>query len=421
MDIIILIVLSVVSMLLCSFLTKVTKVPAVIYLMVIGILLGSYVLDIAKFLPHLAIYSALAIVILFLVSGFGLNVEAIKSSGAKTFGLSSIPAIGEGLIVGVITWIILTIIPVFDQPSINFAAVVAIMLIFAMSSPAIIIPFNMAGKGRGINASIFDELTVASVIDNFIPIPIVLVFLNVAYAVEGGSGIAVGSILIQTVLIVIAILITFIVSYFIGKLTAMANSLIKNPMVMATSVTVLTIVIFFVTGPIGASLGIIIGFGIGMGYNVATPPEIRFPVLGASQKLYGLGMMPIVFIYVGTQIQVDQLFKVTTVVAFALATLCGIFCKGFIAKKFLLKRGSSKAEGDYAAYGFAAKGIILINISLVIGTGLTANGLDYILQMMYMLAAISIIISVPYSSVNLGKQLDVLEAEQNAGLGADQK
>lgn len=412
MDIIILIILSVVAILACGALSKATKVPAVIFLMLIGVIMGSYVLDIASKLPHMASYSTLAIVILFLVSGFGLNVEAIKASGAKTFGLSSLPAIGEGLIVGILTWIILSIIPVFDEPSINFAAVVAIMLVFAMSSPAIIIPFNMQGKGRGIKASVFDELTVASVLDNFIPIPIVLVFLNVAYAIEGGSGINVVAILLQTVLIIVAIIVTFIVSYLLGKLVALCNKVVKNPMVMAIITVVFTIVLFFVTGPIGASLGIIIGFGIGMGYNVATPAEIKFPVLGQAQKLYGLGMMPIVFIYVGTQIQVDQLLRPATVVAFAITTVLGIFFKGFIGKKFLVKNGSSKAEGDYAAYGFAAKGIILINISLVIGTGLTNNGLDYILQMMYMLAAISIIISVPYSSIKLGKQLDVLENDE---------
>ncbi len=411
MDIIILIILAVISMLTCSFLAKVTKVPAVIYLMLIGVVMGSYALDIAHYLPHMALYSAFAIVILFLVSGYGLNVDAVKTSGKKTLVLSSVPAIGEGLIVGALTWVILTILPVFDEPSINFAAVVAIMLVFAMSSPAIIIPFNMQGKGRNIKASIFDELTVASVIDNFIPFPICLVFLTVAFAAESGAGINIVSIIIQSIFIIGAILITFFISYYIGKLFAKVVSSVTNPMIISVAAIVLTLILFLGTGPIGASLGIIIGFGLGMGYNVSAKPEIKFPTLGVSQKIYGLGLMPIVFIYVGTQIQVDQLLRPVTVLAFAIVTLLGIFTKGFIARKALSKYGSSKAEGDYAAYGFAAKGIILINISLVIGTALTNNGLDYILQMMYMLAAISIIISVPYSSIKLGKQLDVLENE----------
>lgn len=412
MDIIVLIIISVVAMLACTALAKVTKVPAVIFLMLIGILMGSYVLDVASKLPHMALYSTLAIVILFLVSGFGLNVEAIKSSGKKTFGLSSIPALGEGIIAGIATWILLSIIPVFDEPSINFAAVIAIMLVFAMSSPAIIIPFNMQGKNRNIKASIFDELTVASVLDNFIPLPIVLVFLNVAYSIEGGSGVNVGAIVTQTLVIVVAIIVTFIVSYLLGKLVAKLNSVIDNPIALAFIAITFTILLFFVSGPIGASLGIIIGFGIGMGYNVASDDSIKFPVLGFSQKIYGLGLMPIVFIYVGTQIQVDQLLRISTLITFTLVTLIGIFTKGFIARKFLHKNGSSNAEGDYAAYGFAAKGIILINLSLVIASGLTNNGLDYILQMMYMLAAISIIISIPYSSIKLEKQLDILENNQ---------
>lgn len=419
MDIFILIILSALSMIVCTKICKLIKVPAVILYMLIGILIGSYALDVAKFLPHIGIYSTLAIVVLFLISGYGLNVEGIKKSGKKTFGLSSLPAIGEGLIVGILAFIVLSIIPVFDVTavnSINFSAVIAVMLIFAMSSPAIIIPFNMQGKQRGINASIFDELTVASVVDNFIPIPIALLFLNIAYAVAGGTEIKIIAILLQTVGIIIAIIVTFIVCLFIGKLVSIAVKKITNIWIVSFMILFITISLFFISGPIGASLGIIIGFGIGMGYNVATPQEIKFSVLGATQKIYGLGMMPIVFIYVGTQIQIDQLFRVSTILAFTIITILGIFVKGLIGKKFLQKFGSSQEECDYAAYGFAAKGIILINISLVIGTGLTNNGLDYILQMMYMLAAVSIIISIPYSSIKLEKQLDVLEANQKEGV-----
>lgn len=412
MDIIILVVLSAVAMLAFGPLAKVTKVPAVIYFMLLGVIIGSYGLNLVQYLPNIALYSAIAIVILFLVSGYGLNVPAIKASGKRTFMLSSLPAIGEGLIAGVIAVIILNVIPVFDEPSINAAAVIAIMLIFAMSSPAIIIPFNMQGKGRGIKSPAFDELTVASVLDNFIPIPICLIFLTVGYSISNGEGINVGSILIQTVVMVVAILITFVVSYLIGKVFALVTKSITNALALAIIGVVLTIIMFFVTGPIGASLGIIIGFGIGVGYNVSAVQEVKMPMLGASQKIYGLFLMPMVFIYVGTQIQVDQLLRVSTVVAFALVTVIAIFIKGFIAKKYLTKNGYTQADADYVSYGFAAKGIILINISLVIGSGLTNNGLDYILQMMYMLAAISIIISVPYSSVKLGKQLDVLEETQ---------
>lgn len=412
MELIILIILSVVSMLICSTLAKYTKVPAIMYLMLIGVLMGSYALDVVKYLPHLALYSSLAIVILFLVSGYGIDVEAVKSSGKKTIGLSSFPVIGEGLILGCITWVMLSIFPVFDQPSINFPAVVVVMLIFAMSAPAIVIPFNLQGKARGIKAGIFDELTVASVIDNFIPFPLMVVFLNVAYALESGNGVKVGPILIQSLSAVVIIIVTFIVSLYIGKIFTKAINGINNVIITAILMIGLTFVMYFVTGPIGASFGIVIGFGIGMGYNLASPTEKKLPVLGISQKIYGLGLMPIVFIFVGSQIQIDQLVKPVTVITFAIATVLGIFFKGTIAKKYLVKNGSSKAEATYAANGFAAKGIILINISLVLSKGLIANDLDYILQMMYMLAAISIIISVPYSSVKLAKQLDVLEQEK---------
>lgn len=238
-----------------------------------------------------------------------------------------------------------------------------------------------------------------------------LVFLNIAYSIEGGGGVDIVSILIQTLTMTLSIIITFIVSFYIGKLFAKLVEKISNPIIVSALAIILTLILFLGSGPIGASFGIIIGFGIGMGYNVAAKPETKISTLGISQKIYGFGLLPIVFIYVGTQIQIDQLFRPITVIAFAIVTCLSIFTKGFLAHKTLGKFGSSKAEQDYASYGFAAKGIILINISLVIGTGLTSNGLDYILQMMYMLAAISIIISIPYSSIKLGKQLDVLEDE----------
>lgn len=409
MDIFILIILSAVAMLGLGPVSKATKVPVVIYFMILGVIIGSYGLNLVQYLPSISVYSSVAIVILFLVSGYGLNVPAIKTSGKRTFALSSLPAIGEGLLAGVIAWVVLTIIPVFDEPSINMAAVVAIMLVFAMSSPAIIIPFNMQGKGRGINSPAFDELTVASVLDNFIPFPICLVLLNLAYAIESGDGVNILAIIVQSAILIIAIVVAFIITYLIGKGVAKATGKINNSMTVAIIATLITVLVYFITGPIGASLGIIMGFGIGVGYNVSAKQEIKMPMLGASQKIYGLLLMPMVFIYVGTQIQIDQLLRPATVIAFTIITIIAIFLKGFVAKAYLTRNGYSKEEGQYVAYGFAAKGIILINISLVIGVGLTNNGLDYMLQMMYMLAAISIIISVPYSSVKLGKQLDVLE------------
>ncbi len=412
MDIIIIILMAIASFFISMYLEKITKLPNVIYLMILGVILGSDVTDLVSYLPSISKYSTLAIVLLFLVSGYGLSMKGFGVKSRKTTVLASLPAIIEGLVAGIITWLLLSVTNIFGVASINIAAVLAVMFVFAMSSPAIIVPYNLQGKERAIKSSIFDELTIASVVDNFLPFPLVLIALNIAFALESGTTSSPVMLILQMVGIVVGCTVIFAITMYGGKYLYKLLSRLNNNTLVAIALMVVTTLIFLLTGTIGATVGVIVGFGIGVGVNSIADDEAKAAIMLGSQKIYALAFMPVVFIYIGTQVMLEQLLNPITVATFAVITIISVMVKGYFAKWWLKNNGSSEEEANYAFYSFAAKGKILINISLVIGVSLQANGLDYILQMMYILAAVSIVITFPYASYKLNKQLDVLQLSE---------
>ncbi len=415
MGFIIIFLIAAISFLVLNKVAQATKVPLVLWLILVGILLGSYGIydffgqidKINPNIPELQLISGWAVILLFLMSGLGLNIKAIKESGKNAAVLSILPVYVEGLIMGFVAYAIFLVLPISDfKFSLPFFMMV--MAVFAMASPAIIIPLCFKGKEKDPKGKIYDEMMIASIMDNFSPFPILIIYLTIALAVAGGSAVSISGISIAVLMSIISLIVAYVIGHIIGLVVSYIAKVesISSPLVVILHVIV-TLLVISSLGKLGASYGIMVGLGSGVGLNMGlkdNPKKIE--ILGTTQKIYGLLFMPTIFLYVGTKIQLDLLLNPIIILALALITVIAIIIKGFVSNKYLLSQGYPDKESKLSSSLFASKGIILINISLVIAPALTSAGAENVLQYMYILAAVATLISVPYSIIRSEKLLE---------------
>ncbi len=415
MGFIIIFLIAAISFLVLNKVAQVTKVPLVLWLILVGILLGSYgVYDffgqIDKINPNtseLQLISGWAVILLFLMSGLGLNINAIKQSGKNATVLSVLPVYVEGLIMGFVAYLLFLVLPIPDF-KFSLAFFMMVMCVFAMASPAIIIPLCFKGKAKDPKGKIYDEMMIASIMDNFSPFPLLIIYLTIALAIAGGSAVSIPGVSIAVLMSIISLIVAYLIGHGIGLEVTYLAKIKKVPSILVVLIHVIvTLVAISLLGSLGASYGIMIGLGSGVGLNMGlegNPKKVE--LLNTTQKIYGLLFMPTIFIYVGTKIQLDLLLNPIIILALALITVIAIIIKGFISNKYLLSQGYSDKESKLSSSLFAAKGIILINISLVIAPALTKVAADNVLQYMYILAAVATLISVPYSIIRSEKILE---------------
>ncbi len=417
MGFIIIFLIAVISFLVLDKVANKTKTPLVLWLILVGILFGSYGIydlfgkidSINNNIGELKLVSGWAVVLLFVMSGVGLNIDAIKKSGKNTMVLSTLPVVVEGTIMAFIAFAIFMILPI-QQFQFNFGFFLTVMLVFAMASPAIIIPLCFKGKSIYGKSSLWDEMMIASILDNFIPFPLVIVYVTVTLGIVAGQASSISSIILTAIISIVSM----VIAYFIGHLVGWVMSYLAKVESVPAALSVLlhmivTLIVISLAGGIGAKYGVIIGLGSGVGMNMGLKTASQKPaVLAATQKIYGLFFMPTIFIYVGTKIQLDLLLDPMIILSLAVVTILAIIIKGFVSGKYLLSQKYSDTEAKLSGTFFAAKGIILINMSLIIGGPIAAAGQENVLQYMYILAAVSILLSVPYSIIKSEKLLGKL-------------
>lgn len=177
-------------------------VPSFLGFLLIGILLGPFGFNIidGAFLGLNQEISTLAIVILLIRAGLGLNREAIRKVGRPAVEMSCIPSIMEGLFVMVIAHYIL---------GISFIEAGMLGFILASVSPAILVPrmLSLIRKGLGTKKGIPSLLMAGSAADDVVAITIFSAFLGM-YA--GGNVNVVGDIIGIPISIILGIVIGFI-------------------------------------------------------------------------------------------------------------------------------------------------------------------------------------------------------------------
>lgn len=409
--------LSVLSVMLFMPLAKKTKLPATIYLLVTGILLGQYglfnllgegnVLGFDNLQTTLAGVSGIAIFILFLNSGIGLDLNSIKNTGKEVVLLSTIPVHVEGIILSLVAYLLLvTVFPGLGYSAIPLLAFIPIMLIGAMSSPVLVIPEALTAKTEGKKSKIFDNMIIATIVDAFTPFPLIIISLVLLItSVNGNSDMSIPMLVLITIIgCIVAYLLGYVFGLIFGIVIKKSTTTeeVNKTWLLVILMNVLSVALVLVSGPL-KGLGILITVGIGVGINTKLSPELKMSVLGKSQKLFGMFFFPIVFIYVGTQVQVSKLLDPIMIFALLIITILAPVVKGQVSRLILRKNGYTKQEQTYADHAFFLKGIVLINMSVLIGPLFINLGLDSALDFLYLLAAVEVIVTIPYGVVRLAK------------------
>ncbi len=158
------------------------KLPALIGMMLTGMLLGPNVINI---IPQITISSSsyikdIALVIVLFIAGLGISWTQMKQIGRPAVLLSVIPASLEGLCIAILSIFLL---------GFSFVQGGILGFIIAAVSPAVLIPsmLDLMKRGLGEDKAIPEMLIVGASADDTIAITFFTMFLNIQLALSNGG------------------------------------------------------------------------------------------------------------------------------------------------------------------------------------------------------------------------------------------
>ncbi|CAM3637478.1 sodium:proton antiporter [Erysipelothrix urinaevulpis] len=151
-----------------------TKIPPLIFYMLVGILLGPFGLNVFEggVLAQSNTLRKLALAIILLRAGTSLEISSLKAMQAESILLSFVPALFEAFAI-TLSMLLLT----------EFSLIESLMLAFIISavSPAVVIPamIKLKDKNLGTNKNIPDIILGAASLDDIFVMTIFTIILNI--------------------------------------------------------------------------------------------------------------------------------------------------------------------------------------------------------------------------------------------------
>lgn len=421
MDILVLLIIAPLLFIVGQFISKKLKIAPPIFYLAMGVLFGgsvgiAHIFGDNDLLPNMATYNTIALWLMFFGAGFNIDLKKLKSSGKDTITLSSVPVCIEGIIMTLLVYLGLKVLPLSFKLSLPQVAI--IMILFAMASPANVIPacigLNMKGKcGRN---RITDSVLTASIFDNFIPFPLLVVAIVLTAAPIMGIklspimliGIVIGVVLGLGIVCILAGILGGIVAKI---LSPFSDKVAQNP--KDSKISIMYTLIYFgifalilnFSGPI-KSLAVLVIVAISVGINQKEKNKLGSKIGLNASMVFAMFGSPIIFTYVGSLIDIHALLNPVMLIFGVAVTFIGIAIKAMVTKFVLRDEKYDVGERKFAMAAFIPKGIILVNFSLILMGPLTNMGMGYVVEFMILLAAISIVVSVPLGITILDKAED---------------
>jgi solute carrier family 9B (sodium/hydrogen exchanger), member 1/2 len=151
------------------------KLPGLVGLVMIGILTGPYVLNILE--PDVLVFSSeirlLALIIILLRAGLGLDRRVLKRIGGAAIKMSAIPGIFEGTTIMALSRLFL---------GFSWAQGGVLGFIIAAVSPAVVVPsmLELRDRGLGMDKNVPILILAGASIDDVFAITVFTVFLGIA-------------------------------------------------------------------------------------------------------------------------------------------------------------------------------------------------------------------------------------------------
>ena len=396
-------------------LSKVIKLEKQILFLLLGIVLGlilraSGYESLNTIFPVISQYNMTALMFMFFVAGFTINIKLLKKSGSLTAKMFLIPTYFETILMSVCMFAAVKMIPSVGY-KLGFVEALIIAAIFSTSSPANIIPVcsTMIKDGYTDKNNIPGTIILSSIIDGFAIFPIV--FASLFILLMQSTGIEITAIkLIQIILgSIVCIVLSIAAGIVIGRIIVLITSVIfKNADIdrqkkykdylIITLAFALAVGITSLLKNIDALksadsvFGILIMCGIGASINHFDNTGVSDIIRKNGNNLFALFGMPVIFTYVGSEIDLPSLLNIKQLLFFTALIAIAIFIKGLAAKFVLRDKKYSNGERKFAARCFIPKGMSLINFTVLFGAILTQES-SFIL-FMTMLGTIGVIVSM---------------------------
>lgn len=421
-----------------QFVFEKIKVPPVILYLILGILFGvgglshlnpAFYLfgDPNSFLGlGISSYNAVAVLLLFLGAGYSIDLTPFTKEGKANapkdgstkegLQLAIIPVYFEIIVMTFIGYFLYNNFP-GTNISLSFAEAGTIAGVFALASPALIIPVCMKYMSIGETGykNLTKNLIVASVADNFMPMPLILIF--VIMVVGGSLGIAINPLVVIPITIVLIVVI-IATSLFIGKLMSIAfepvSKKVKDGKANITLYALLIFITMFVfitllkminptvNGVVGI-FGIVFAAFIGTGINFFEKNKLGAELGMETSKLFAMFGMPIMFLSVGSSIEITQFAQLPLVMLFIVIIILSITAKS-IGELFVLREGHTAGDKKFAISTVVAKGITLVNFSIVL---MPIIGPDApLIKIMVSFAAVALTVTLPISILLMNNKGD---------------
>ncbi|MBI5459015.1 cation:proton antiporter [Methanobacterium sp.] len=280
--------------LLFSKLFKQIKLPGLLGMLILGIIIGPYGLNlIDKAILNISgDLRAIALIIILLRAGFGIHMDSLRKVGMSAVKMSFIPDVVEGLTVMFVAHYLLGL-PFVEAGMLGF--------IIAAVSPAVIVPQMLSfikrrmGTSKGIPLII---LTGASV-DDVVSITIFSIFLGIYGGQQVNYLMTVLSIPLQFALgilfgLIIAVILIYVFKRFNIRNTEKTLIILASAIILKNLGDALSSLV-----PIAALVGVmVIGFVI-----LGKMPELGMQISGKFDKIWIFAEI-LLFVLVGAQVNI---------------------------------------------------------------------------------------------------------------------
>ena len=292
---------------------KKLKLPPLIGMLLTGVILGPFVLNLID--PTVSAISAdlrkIALVIILFRAGLGLDLSGLKKNGRPAFLMCFLPATFE--LLGV-----LLLAPVFLGFTYLEAAILGSVL--AAVSPAVVVPrmVKLMDEGYGVKEGIPQVILAGASVDDVYVIVLFTTFLGMAE----GKGVSILSFVNIPVSIILGALIGLGASYLMAKLFEKVHmrDTIKVMIILCISLLLVVFESMLTTYITFAALISVMFIGIGLQKfrnAVAKRLSVKFSKLWVCAEVF-------LFVLVGATVNIGSL-KNTGVMAVALILLALVF------------------------------------------------------------------------------------------------
>jgi len=367
-----------------DYLFKRFKLPGLIGMLMVGVLVGPYVLNYMS--PEMMKVSGdfrkIALIVILLRAGFELRREALKKVGRAALIMSAVPAIFE--IIG-----IMLVAPLLLHMTYLEAAILGSIL--AAVSPAVVVPLmiDFMDRGRGSEKGIPTMILGASSLDDVFVIVLFTVFLGMYGGGETNLFLKLAEIPVS---IVLGIIVGFIPGYFLYHLFTKYDWRPPKRTIIVMGVAILLTWIEMLCEkhvPVSSLLGV-----MAIGYIILEKSEPIAHII--SQKLKKLWVFAelLLFVLVGAQVNIHVAWKAG--LAGTLVILVGLVFRSVGTYLSLWGTPFNRKEKLFCVVAYIPKATVQAAIGAIPLAAGVASG-----EVILAVAVLSILLSAPIGAIGI--------------------